>query len=583
VAIVGGVAGGAACAARLRRLDEKAEIVMFERGPYVSFANCGLPYHIGGVIPEEASLIVANQDLFRCRFEVDVRLRSEVMKINKEEKTIVVKDLAKGEEYVHAYDKLVLSTGASPIVPPLPGLRDNPKVFTLRTIPDARKVRAFVKEHVPKKCVVVGAGFIGLEMAENLHHIGLHTTVLERLPHVMPPLDGDLANVLHTSMREKGVELVLGDGIAGVETTPESCHVLTDSGKRIETDLVIMCIGVTPDNKLAREAGLDIGIRGACKVDSSMRTSHPDIHAVGDATMQKEFILGGDAVVPLAGPAARQGRVAAEVICGRDSVFRGVQGTAVCGLFGYTVAMTGLNEHTLRNVLRYENLSVITLHNHNHVTYYPGASHIHMKVNFDNKTGLILGAQAVGAGEGVERRSDVIAAFIQKRCTVHDMAEAELCYSPMYGMAKDPVNIAGMIGQNVLAGECPLSDWDTVLANPESIIVDVRMPGEMEDEGGIEHPGLRRIPLCSIRRRFEELPKDRPIHVLCREGQRAYYALRILRAYGRDACLLSGGQLLNQLRQGKPLTTKSVHAMKHCMDAEVLAQMKKIRAGEAKL
>lgn len=539
IVIVGGVAGGASCAARCRRLDESAEILMFERGPYVSFANCGLPYFVGDVIKSESKLLVANPTLFRERFNIEARTEHEVIEINREAREVCVKDLATGQISLHSYDALVLSPGATAIRPPLPGI-DLPGIFVVRTIPDTCQIRAWIDQKSAKSAVVVGGGFIGLEMAENLIHRGLSVTIVEMLDQVMPPLDPEMARPVQTHLEKHGIRLALGDGVAGFEQIDGQLAVKTQSGARHMADLVILAIGVRPDTSLAKKAGLELGPRGGILVDEHMRTSDPHIWAVGDAVEVRDVITGQPTLVPLAGPANRQGRVAADVICGRDSKFRGVQGTAICGVFDLAVASTGASEKSLRRagITDYDK---VYLHPANHVGYYPGAKPIHLKLIFRRSDGRILGAQAVGEA-GVDRRIDVIATAIQFGGTVFDLEESELCYAPQYGAAKDPVNFAGMIAANSLRGDAPLADWKSLLP-ADALLVDVRDPDEFE-EGHIN--GAINIPLHELRSRLGELPRDRELWVYCRVGQRGYYATRLLAQRGFRVKNLPGGMLTYQ-------------------------------------
>ena len=536
VLIVGGVAGGASCAARLRRLSEATEIVIFERGPYVSFANCGLPYHVGDVIKEEKKLLVATAELFRDRFRVDVRVNHEVVAIHRDRQTISVKNVETGELTEERYDDLVLSPGAAPIRPPAKGI-ELPGIFTVRTVPDARAVRAYLDAHGAKRAVVIGGGFIGLEMAENLAHRGLTVTVLEKAPQVMPPLDAEMAGLVRARLVERGLEVRLGEGFTSFEAAPEGgLLVLTDLGAKLPADIVILAIGVRPEVSLAREAGLTLGARGGIVVDATMRTADPHIYAVGDAIESFDPVTGTQQLVPLAGPANRQGRVAADAIGGRfEARFRGVQGTAVCGAFGLTIASTGASEKALQRA-GVTDYAKVYLHPAQHAGYYPGATPIHLKLLFRPTDGRVLGAQAIGE-DGVDKRIDVIATTIQLRGTVADLAEVELCYAPQYGSAKDAVNMAGFIAENARSGDMPLASWDDVGKNG-AFLLDVREPGECA-RGMVE--GATNIPLNSLRSRLAELPKDRPVDVYCAAGQRAYYAVRILRQHGYDARNLSGG------------------------------------------
>jgi NADPH-dependent 2,4-dienoyl-CoA reductase/sulfur reductase-like enzyme/rhodanese-related sulfurtransferase len=540
ILIVGGVAGGASAAARARRLCERCEIIVFDRGPFVSFANCGLPYFVGSVIQEEQDLIVASPELFRGRFNIDVRTRSEVLSIDRERREIEVKDLETGRVYKEAYTKLLLSPGARAVRPPLPGI-DLPGIFVVRTIPDSRRIRAWIDQERATRAVVVGGGFIGLEMAENLAHRGLQVTVLEMAEQVMPPLDAEMAVYVAEHLQEKGVALRLGDGVAGFEQGPpgdadgEGLRVRTASGERLAADLVILAIGVRPETALAEGCGLELGPRGGIRVDRSMRTSDSRIFAVGDAVEIPDAITGESVLVPLAGPANRQGRIAADAIFDRPSRFRGVQSTSVCGVFGLTVAMTGASERTLRRV-GHDDFEVVYLHPGHHVGYYPGARAIHLKLLFRRTDGRILGAQAIGEA-GVARRIDVISLAIQKKGTVFDLEEAELCYAPQFGAAKDPINLAGMVASNVLRGDHPLAHWSNLDVD-RVCLVDVREPGEFE-EGHV--PQAVNIPLEELRGRLDDLPQDREAWLYCAVGQRAYYATRALVQRGHKVRNLSGG------------------------------------------
>jgi NADPH-dependent 2,4-dienoyl-CoA reductase/sulfur reductase-like enzyme/rhodanese-related sulfurtransferase len=550
VVIVGGVAGGASCAARLRRLDETADILMVERGPYVSYANCGLPYHVGGVIPEEAKLLVASAATFRATFAIHARTSCEAVGISPHRKTVDLKDLETGEVTTESYDKLVLSPGAVSVRPPLPGL-DLPGIFQLRTVPDARHVREWLERGSgflaginaysgyqtkrPKtRAVVVGGGFIGLETAENLVHRGFEVTLVEMLDHVLPPVDPESARVVEAHLKAHGVRLALSDGVAGFRHTDNGALAVdTRSGKSYPADVVILALGVRPDTTLAKMAGLEIGERGGIRVDEHMRTSDPDIFAVGDVVEVKDYVTGEWGLVALAGPANRQGRIAADVIAGRDSRYRGTQGTSVIGLFGATIAWTGVSEKTLKR-LGDADYEKIYIYPNSHAGYYPGAKPIAMKVIFRKSDGRLLGAQALGE-DGVDKRVDVLAMAIQKGATIYDLEEAELCYAPPFGSAKDPVNFAGMVAADVLRGDMPLSHWDSTGG---AFLLDVREPAELAVE---QVPDAVNIPLGQLRARLGELPRDRDILVICRSGQRAYYATRILLQNGFNAQNLSGG------------------------------------------
>lgn len=540
IVIVGGVAGGASCAARCRRLDETAEILILDRGPYVSFANCGLPYYVGDVIKDEAKLLVANPALFRDRFNIEVRTENEVVAINREAREIEVKEVASGRMYRETYDALVLSPGAAAVRPPLPGI-DLPGIFVVRTIPDSRQIRAWIDEKPAKSAVIVGGGFIGLEMAENLVHRGLSVTVVEMLDQVMPPLDPEMARPVQEHLEKHGIKVALGDGVASFEARRGQVAVKTKSAEEHAGDIVILAIGVRPETALAKAAGLELGARGGIRVDDRMRTGDPNIWAVGDAVEVKDVVTGEWALIPLAGPANRQGRIAADGICGRDSKFRGVQGTAICGVFDIAVASTGASEKSLQRagITDYEK---VYLHPANHVGYYPGAKPINLKLIFQKSDGRILGAQAVGEA-GVDRRIDVIATAIQFGGSVFDLEESELCYAPQFGGAKDPVNYAGMIAANSLRGDQPLADWKELLPD-SAVLVDVRDPDEFE-EGHID--GAINLPLNELRSRLNELPRDRELWLYCRVGQRGYYATRLLMQHGFRVRNLPGGYLTHDL------------------------------------
>lgn len=553
VIIVGGVAGGASCAARLRRLDEKAEILMVERGPYVSYANCGLPYHVGGAIEQESSLLVATEQMFRGMFAVDCRTRCEVTGISSNQNTVELKNHATGEVTTEKYDKLVLSPGAAPIRPPLPGI-DLPGIFSVRTVPDARNIRQWLDREEkadrsgldnytgfqtvtkPRRAVVVGGGFIGLEMVENLVHRGLEVTLIEKLNQVMPPLDPEMARLVERYLIKHGVHLELNDSVAGFQQAADgSLEVQTSSGKGHPADLVILAIGVRPETALANLAGIEIGQRGGIRVDEQMRTSNPDIFAIGDAVEVKDFVTGQWTLIPLAGPANRQGRIAADVIAGRDSRYRGTQGTSICQIFEGAIAQTGASEKVLVQ-LGDQDFEKIYLYPNSHAGYYPGAKMLAIKVLFRKSDGRLLGAQVLGES-GVAKRIDSFAMAIQMGCTVYDLEEAELSYAPPFGSAKDPVNFAGMVAANVLRDDMPICHWNVI---DGALLLDVRNPPELEVESVA---GAVNIPFPQLRARLEELPRDREILVLCRSATRAYYATRILLQNGFKARNISGGML----------------------------------------
>jgi NADPH-dependent 2,4-dienoyl-CoA reductase/sulfur reductase-like enzyme/rhodanese-related sulfurtransferase len=552
VIIIGGVAGGASCAARLRRLDETAEIIMVERGPYVSYANCGLPYHVGGVISEESELLVASAATFRNNFKIDVRTRCEAVRINPDDKTVELKDLETGNMTIESYDKLVLSPGAASVRPPLPGI-DLPGIFQVRTVPDARAIRDWIEKGTlflsgmhrysgyqtkgPKaRAVVVGGGFIGVEMVENLVHRGFEVTLVEMLDQVLAPLDREFATIVEDRLQHHGVRMAFGDGVAQFKQGPNGVlEVITQSGAHHAADLVILALGVRPETELAEEAGLEIGERRGIRVNEHMITSNHDILAVGDAVEVRDVVTGEWSLIALAGPANRQGRIAADVIAGRDSRYRGTQGTAIVGLFGATVAWTGVSEKTLQR-LGDTDYEKIYLYPNSHAGYYPGAKPIAMKVIFRKSDGRLLGAQAFGKA-GVDKRISALASFLQMGATIYDLEEAELCYAPQFGSAKDPVNFAGMIAADVLRGDMPLSHWGSF---DEAYLLDVREPVELAVESV---PGAVNIPIGQLRSRLEELPRDREIHVTCRSGQRAYYATRLLLQHGFKVKNVSGGML----------------------------------------
>jgi len=552
VIIIGGVAGGASCAARLRRLDENAEIIMVERGPYVSYANCGLPYHVGGVIPEESSLLVATADTFRDQFAIDARTRCEAIAIAPDRKTVDLKNLETGEVTTESYDKLVLSPGAPPIRPPLPGI-DLPGIFSVRTVPDAREIRQWLEKGTPflagmdqysgiqavrpkTRAVVVGGGFIGLEMTENLIHRGFEVTLLQQGEQLLGPLDLEMARLVEGYLEQHGVNVVLNDGAAEFRQSSDgTLEVYTQSGAMHPADIVVLGIGVRPDTALAKQAGLEIGDRGGIRTDEQMRTSDPDIFAAGDAVEVRDFVTGEWSLVALAGPANRQGRIIADVIVGRESRFRGTQGTAIIGLFEGTAAWTGASEKTL-NRIGDEDYEKIFLYPNSHAGYYPGAKPIAMKVLFRKSDGLLLGAQALGE-DGVDKRISALAGLIQMGATVYDLEESELCYAPQFGSAKDPVNFSGMVAADVLRGDMPISHWRET---GEGVILDVREPFELAVE---DIEGAVNIPLGELRTRLDELPRDQTIHVICRSGQRAYNATRMLLQQGFDARSVSGGML----------------------------------------
>jgi len=541
--IVGGVAGGASCAARARRLSEEAEIIIFERGHYVSFANCGLPYYVGNVITKESSLIIASPQFFKKRFNIDVRIKHNVRRIDRKNKKIEVEDLGTGEVFQERYDALVLSPGAAPFRPNLEGL-DLPGIFTIKTIPDSRKIIDWIKSRNVKRAAVVGGGFIGLEMAENLKIQGIDVTIIEMLHQVMPTLDTEMATFIHDHLSSKDISLSLGDAVKGFkQRDAEGLDIMFESGGEVTADMVIFAIGVRPEIQLAKDTGLTIGDLGGIVVDDQLRTSDNSIWAVGDAIEVKNFVTGVQNLTQLAGPANRQGRIAADAVMGNGQGhsprFRGAQGTMVCGVLGLTVAATGVTEKALKQFNRgagHQPYEKIYLHPGHRAGYYPGAKTMTIKLIFSPENGKILGAQAVGM-EGVEKRIDVIAMAIQMQGTVFDLEEAELCYAPQYGAAKDPVNIAGMIASNVLRGYARVAHWEN-LGSSDAFLIDVSEPPEFK-RGHIDN--ALNIPLWQLRERLSELPRDREIWVNCSVGIRSYFAMRMLSQYGFSVRSFSGG------------------------------------------
>jgi NADPH-dependent 2,4-dienoyl-CoA reductase/sulfur reductase-like enzyme/rhodanese-related sulfurtransferase len=542
--IVGGVAGGASAAARARRLSEKAEIVLFERGPDVSFANCGLPYYVGGPIADRGKLLVTTPERLKARFNIDVRTRSSVESIDRKAKTVRIRDLASGREYVETYDKLILSPGAAPLRPPLPGI-DLPNIFTLRNLQDVDRIKARVDQGA-RRAVIIGAGFIGLELVENLVHRGVETTVVELQDQILPPFDKEMTTPILETLRAKKVSVRLADSAQEFAAAPEGIAVTLKSGETLTADLVILGVGVRPENKLATEAGLEVGSRGGIRVDEFLRTSDPDIYAVGDAIEVKDFVTHEPTQIPLAGPANRQGRIAAENALGRSSRYRGTQGTAIVGLFGQVAAMTGGSEKALKRSKR--SYRKVYIHPANHAGYYPGAEGMSLKLLFHPQSGRILGAQAVG-GAGVDKRIDVIAVAIQARMTVFDLEEMELCYAPQFGSAKDPVNMAGFVAAGMLRGDHPQIDLEAALAADEasSLLLDVRTPTEYA-AGTI--PGAVNIPVDDLRARLDEIPQGRKVNFFCQVGQRGYIATRILLDASRHAANIGGGYKTYRLHQG---------------------------------
>lgn len=542
--IVGGVAGGASAAARSRRLSEDAHIVLFDRGPDVSFANCGLPYYVGGEIAEREKLLVTTPERLRSRFKLDVRTESSVEAIDRTAKTVRVRDLASGREYEETYDKLILATGAAPFRPSIPGI-DLPGVFTLRNLQDTDRIKEWVDRGV-KQAVLLGGGFISLELAENFVRRGISTTVVEKNEQILIPFDKEMTTPIVQELAGKGVTLLLGQSAEALEQTAEGLVVCLNSGQRLPAQLVIFGVGVRPENKLAVDAGLEVGPRGGIRVNEYLQTNDPNIYAVGDAIEVKDVVSGEQTQVPLAGPANRQGRIAADNTFGRAVRYRGTQGTAIVRVFDRTAAMTGASEKTLRRAQR--TFRKVYVHPTHHAGYYPGAEAMTLKLLFEPTTGRVLGAQVVG-GAGVDKRIDVLAVAIQAGLTVFDLEEMELAYSPQYGSAKDPINMAGFVAGGLLRGEHPQVDVEAVLAAPVAerpFLLDVRTPQEFAS-GHI--PGSVNIPVDDLRSRLDQLPRDRKIAPYCQVGQRGYLATRILLQAGYSAVNVGGGYKTYTLMQ----------------------------------
>ena len=541
VVIIGGVAGGASAAARLRRLDENAHIVVVERGPYISFANCGLPYYLGGTIQDRAALTLQTPESFKARFNVDVRVFSEAVSIQPDNKTVTIHNHNTGEEYEESYDSLILSMGADAAMPPIPGI-DSKKVFTVRNIPDTVAVKTYIEEHQAKKTVVAGGGFIGLEVAENLHDLGMDVTLVEMADQVIPSIDADMAAQVHGHMRQKGLHLLLGSALQKIEDT-ETGVSLTVNGETIDADLLVMAIGVRPASEIAVKAGLPANAKGALIVNSAMETGVDGIYAVGDLIEITHFVTGEKGYIPLAGPANKQGRIAADNICGIPSRYTGTQGSSILKVFDLAVASTGISEKTAKALhLNYEKSFTFSA---NHATYYPGATNMSIKTIFEKDTGKILGAQIVG-NDGVDKRCDVFATAIRAGMTAKDLTELELCYAPPFGSAKDPVNMAGYVIENMMSGLVKTFHWhdiEKISKDPGAFLLDTRNP--MEYMAGTI-PGFVNIPLDSLRDRLDEIPKDKTIYVTCQIGLRGYIAARILMQNGYDVYNLSGGYRLYQ-------------------------------------
>ncbi len=537
IVIIGGVAGGASAAARARRLSEDADIIMFERGPYVSFANCGLPYHIGGDITDRSKLLLQTPESFKARFNVDVRVENEVVSIDRENKHVVVKSLKDNHQYTESYDVLLLSPGASAIVPPIPGIQ-NPLTHSLRNLPDMDRIKNIIEQNKVQHATVVGGGFIGLEMMEAFHQLGIQTSLIELSEQVMGPIDREMAGFVHQEIKAKGIDLRLGVALEKVDYSVE--HNLTlglSDGKSLETDLLIMAIGVRPEIDLAKQAGLDIGELGGIATNAYLQTNDPAIYAVGDAIEEQDFVTGKSSIVPLAGPANRQGRMVADNMFGAKEQYQGTQGTAICKVFDLAVASTGKNEKQLQGEgMAYEKAYV---HAASHASYYPGAEVVSLKLLFSPENGKILGAQAIGK-DGIDKRIDVLSVAQRAGMTVEQLQHVELTYAPPYGSAKDVINQAAFVATNILKGDVkPIHYHQIDALTDEQILLDVRNPGELKNNGFIE--GAINIPVDSLRERMAELPKDKEIVITCQVGLRGNVAYRQLINNGYKAVNLVGG------------------------------------------
>ena len=537
VVIVGGVAGGATAAARIRRLNEQAEIVVFERSGYISYANCGLPYYIGDVITDPAELTLQTPAGFWKRFRVDMRVRHEVTAINLDRKTVSVTNLESGEQFEEAYDKLLLSPGAKPTLPGLNGVGLE-KLFTLRTVEDTFRIKDYINANQPKSAVLAGGGFISLELAENLRALGLDVTIVQRPKQLMNPFDSDMAAFIHSEVRKHGVKLMLGHTVEGFEEADGGVNVLLKDAAPLHADLVVLAIGVTPESELAKAAGLELGVKGSILVNDRMETSAADVYAVGDAVQVKHFVSGEDVVIPLAGPANKQGRIAADNICGVDSRYTGTQGTSVAKIFSVTAASTGLN---MKNAEKAGlDADYVILSPMSHAGYYPGGKVMTMKVVFEKESYRLLGAQIVGY-DGVDKRMDVLATAIRAGMKATDLKDLELAYAPPYSSAKDPVNMAGYMISNIADGtlkQWHLEDLAQLPRDGSVILLDTRTPKEFS-RGHVE--GFTNIPVDELRERIGEVEQGKPVYVICQSGLRSYISCRILAGFGYDAYNFSGG------------------------------------------
>jgi len=535
VVIVGGVAGGASCAARLRRLDETAEIILLERGEYISYANCGLPYYVGDVIRSRDALLVQKPEVMRARFRVDVRTRNEVLSIDREKKTVSVKKLETGEVYQESYDKLVLATGSSPIRPPIPGI-DSPRIRTLWTVPDTDRLHDMARANGVRSAAVIGGGFIGLEVAENLRHAGLDVSIVEMLDQVMAPMDYEMAQVLHENIEANGVHLSLGDGVDSFRDDGKQVTIVLKSGKEIAVELVVLSIGVRPNNELAKAAGLPLNARGGVVTDEHLRTSDPNIYAVGDIIEVNDLVFGERTMAPLAGPANKEGRIAADNIAGGDVIYRGAQSTSIFKVFDLTAATTGTNEKTLikRGLVLGRDYERVIISQNSHAGYYPGATPMFLKLLFSMDGKKIFGAQIVGY-DGVDKRIDTIAVTLRLGGGVRELTELELAYAPPYSSAKDPVNMLGFTAENVLTGKLRFSGWDAVEKQPDALLLDVR---EDAERMAFQLDNAVQIPLGELRDRLNEVDRSKTILVFCAIGVRSYNAVRVLMLQGFEHVLL---------------------------------------------
>ncbi len=554
VVIVGGVAGGATAAARIRRLDEQAEIVVFERSGYISYANCGLPYYIGGTIGDAEELTLQTPESFDARFRVEMRVRHEVTAIHPQRKTVSVTNLATGESFEESYDKLLLSPGAKPTQPRMPGM-DIDKLFTLRTVEETLRIRAYIDRHHPRSAVLAGGGFISLEVAENLRELGMDVTIVQKSRQLMNPFDADMASFIHAEMRKHNVKLALGYAVAGFEEKDGGVDVLLEGAEPLHADMVVLAIGVTPESQMAKDAGLALGVRGSILVNDRMETSAPDIYAVGDAVQVKHFVTGQDALIALAGPANKQGRIAADNICGGDSRYTGSQGSSVVKLFDLTAAATGINESAAKAAgIAYDKVILSPM---SHAGYYPGGKVMTMKVLFERESYRLLGAQIVGY-EGVDKRIDVLATALRAGMQADDLKDLDLAYAPPYSSAKDPVNMAGFMIDNIKHGvvkQWYVEDADALLRDGSFTLLDTRTVGEYR-RGHVD--GFVNIPVDELRERLSELDKAKPVYVICQSGLRSYIAGRILTGNGFDCYNFAGGfRFYDAVKHDQALIEKS--------------------------